>query len=343
MTDRWSTIRAGLLALFVASLIWIWAEGESLVSRPMPRVQVQLPRDLGGEFVLQPEDQSWNGIVQVRLEGPVRAIESAVPLLGPGVQLLMPENVAEAKDGRISINLREALARIPELAPFRGIIAEVQPKELNVRALRMINRELPIRVQLARELAIDGEPVASPATVTVRMPAGASSIMGDGARVLATVSEDMLLRLRNDGPQTFSVPLRLPADSSVDPALVVIRPDTASVSLRPRQALDTARLPSVPVWFSLPPTEDGTKWSVEVLDKFLTDVSVTGPTVEVARIKDGAVAIKAIVELATEDLERALADPAGITKPAGFIGAPAGVTCSVANGTVRVRVSRREP
>lgn len=341
MSDHWATLRAGLLALFVAGLIWIWAEGESLVSRPLPRVQVQLPLDLNGEFVLQPEDPTWTGTVQVRLEGPVREVESAVSVLNAGVQLPVPENAAEATDGRLTINLRDVLSRLPELNPLRGIITETQPKDLNVRVLHMVSRELPIRVQLAREIALDGEPVATPATAQVRMPDGAASALGETARVAAIVPEEALLRLRSEGPQTFSVPVRLPADSPVDPSWVVIRPETVTVSLRPKQALDTIRLPNVPVWFSLPPTEDGTKWNVELTDKFLTDVTVTGPSTEIARIRSGAAAVKATVELGTDDLEKAIGENGSIVKQAGFVSLAPGVVATVANTTVRLKVSRR--
>lgn len=341
MYDYWSPLRAGLLALFVSGLIWIWAEGESLTSKTMARVEIELPSDLAGEFVIRSEDPSWNGVVQVRLEGSVRAVEAAAAVIGSRVRLpvglaVMPKQSGERKD----LKLADAVSELPDMANLRGVVAEVQPSELTVRAIKMITRDLPIRVELAREVALDGEPAPTPTSVRVRLPEIIFDALGEAAQAVATVSDESLSKLRNDGPQSLSAMVRLPGPL-IEPELIAITPDTVLVSVRPRRVVDTARLPTVPVWFSLPPTEDGSRWNIEVIDKFLADVTVTGPSEEVRRVQAGELAIKAVVELSTDDLERGATDRAGTLKQASFVGVPGGLACAVAKSTVRIKITKR--
>jgi hypothetical protein len=101
------------------------------------------------------------------------------------------------------------------------------------------------------------------------------------------------------------------------------------------------RLPNVPVWFSLPPTEDGSKWNIEILDKFLTDVTVTGSKEGITRITKGGLVVKGLVELTTDDLEKGLAEKGSLVKQALFVGVPADLSCSVANSAVRIKVTKR--
>lgn len=341
MSEYWSAIRAALLALFVSGLIWIWAEGESLTSSTLTRVEIELPNDIAGDMVVRSETPNWTGAVQIRLEGSVREVGAAAAAIGQRVRLPagLP-SMPKATDGRKTLKLSEALGQIPELSRLQGVIAEVQPPEVSVRAVRMITRDLPVRVELAREVALDGDPVPTPSTVKVRLPEVMFSTLGETAQAVASLSDESLSRLRTDGPQSLAAPVRLPGPLA-DPDLVRITPDTVLVSLRPRRAVDTTRLPTVPVWFSLPPTEDGARWSVEILDKFLADVTVTGPSDDVKRVQNGGLTIKAVVELSTEDLERGAAEKGPITKQAAFQGVPGGMTCSAANATVRVKIGRR--
>jgi hypothetical protein len=97
----------------------------------------------------------------------------------------------------------------------------------------------------------------------------------------------------------------------------------------------------VPVWYSLPPTEDGSKWIIEIQDKFLTDVAITGPGEDVQRIRAGQVAVKAMIEFASDELERAANDKSPITRQASFAGLPPGLAASVGDSSVRVKVTRR--
>jgi hypothetical protein len=270
-------------------------------------------------------------------------VEAAAGVIGASVRIPAGlEAVPKGVEEHTVINLSEAISALPEMARLRGVLAEVTPPELAVRVVHMVSRDLPVRVELAHEVSLDGDPIPTPPLVRVRLPESAAAGLDAKLQAIATIGDDSLSRLRNDGPQTVTATIRLPV-AVPDISLVAITPDTVSVSLRPRQAVDTTRLANVPVWFSLPPTEDGAKWNVEVLDKFLTDAAVTGPSEEIRRLKAGDLKIKALVELTTDDLEKGAQERSGLAKQASFIGAPPGVTCTVANATVRVKVTKRNP
>lgn len=362
MSEAWPVLKAALLALLVAMLIWIWAEGESLSTRTTEAIAVDFPTEPGNDLVIRPDDPQWKGVVRIRLEGPVRSVNRALTALGTSIHLAPTlEGMPTGPTRQMDLSLRRAIADLPELSPLSGVVAEVEPARVMVTAERMVTRELPIALDLPREIAIDGDPVINPDRVRIRLPETLSQTLPPDARAVAAPSDSELIKLRADGPQTILANIRPPLRGLSSGTPLVVEPQQVQVTLRLRQAIDSVTLPTVPVWFSLPPTEDGAKWNIEILDKFLTDVTVSGPSEEVQRVKAGRLAIKALIEFTTDELERAAAtpstDPAGngspasspstapaveFTKRATFAGTPAALTCTVADATVRVRVSRRQ-
>lgn len=363
--DGWDTARTALVAAFVALLIWVWAEGES-VSRERIPLLVSLDADPRSEYIYRPEDPAWKGAVTIEVEGTPSTIAEARGLRGAELRLYagldgMPTEAGSARVARLA----EAIRSHPDVKKIDVVVVSIDPPDLPVEVLRMVQRELPVKVELARPLVLDGDPAASPSTVTIRLPDTLASQITDGSQPTAFVSEEELDRVRGDGARTVTGTVRLPQSlGRVDGDLVSIRPDTVSVLLRIRKEVETFRLPAVPVWFSLPPTEDAGQWTVEVLDKFVSDVSVTGPTDLVSRIRSGETTIKALIELTTDDLTRAVqgaaalspaaADSAAgavtpgqippgsgtINRPVIFLGLPPGVAAAAANPIVSVRVTR---
>lgn len=185
-------------------------------------------------------------------------------------------------------------------------------------------------------MSLDGDPIPVPAVVTLRVPEGALSQISETAQVIAAVPASALERL-SDGPQRVQATLRVPG-ALAGVAQVQIMPETVMVNLRVRRQSETCSLPSVPVWFSLPPTEDAgaqAGWSIELVDKFLSDVTFTGPAEEIRRIRSGELPVKATIELSSEDLQR------GVTSArATFPALPATIRVSVQNPEVRVKVVR---
>ncbi|MBX3403316.1 MAG: hypothetical protein KF699_07895 [Phycisphaeraceae bacterium] len=358
---RWNSrefFKTVALTTLMAALIWVWAEGES-VSRVSIACRVELQADPFGDLVYRSDDPEWRGNITFQVEGSAAGIAAARELRGQTLRLTaglagMP---VEPGPNRVA-RLREAIAAIPELSRLGVVVVSCEPSEVPVRVMRMITRDLPVRVELGRTLLLDGEPAASPATIVVRMPD--SVLVPEGAQAVAFVSPEELDRVRGDGAAAAGAraavaSIRMPPWlAGIEP--VQIAPESVVVSFRVRKETDTFRIAAVPVWFGLPPTEDVAQWTVEVLDKFVNDVTLTGPADQVGRVRSGEITLKALVELASDDLQRAVrsdraavdqpgpgADPAAsgvISRPVTFLGLPPGVTAAAANPVVRVRVTR---
>lgn len=327
-------LKSAALALLIAVLLWVFAEGESLASRVVT-VNIAIAQDATSDVIIRPDDPEFRGTARLRLEGSSRSIDLAAAAVGSRLRLApgLPGVPTEPGQRRV-LDLRDAISAMPELKGLGSSVAEIEPRQVLVTVIPMTSRELPVRVEFPPELALDGEPVASPAVAQVRLPKASLSAISEGAALSAVITEADLRRLRGDGPQSVTASLRLPpALVTVDPVLII--PETVSVQLRVRKRLDTVVVPSVPVWFALPPTEDAARWSVELPDKFLTDVALTGPADEIAKVRAGTYVIKALVELSSDDLQSAVT-----SRPVTFTGLPPGVTASTPRSDVRLIIKR---
>lgn len=339
-----STLKTIFLAGIIAVLIWVFAEGESLSSRTLV-VSVVFPAEASNDLVIRPEDPSFRGQVRVRLEATTRTLDAAILAVGGagGTVRLMPgtAGVPSKPGDRQIVELRDAIGAIPELRALGSTVAEVEPRQVLVDVLKMATRELPIRVEMPKEgaPALDGEPTVTPVIAVVRVPEAALAQMPDGgagATLTASISEAEVRRLRPEGAQSVVVPLRLPPElEALSP--VVLQPESATVLLRIRRKVETMKIATVPVWYSLPPTDDSASVFVQVEDRFLTDVTLTGPADELQRVRAGTISVKAMIELSSEDLTKD-----SVTKPAQFPGLPPGVTASAAGQNVRVRFEKRK-
>lgn len=326
------------LASVVAVLVWIFAEGEGLQPRPVD-LSVIFPTDASSAVVIRPDDKNFRGSVRVSLEATSRSLDLAAPLLAAGIRLSpgAPGVPSEPGEQRI-VDLREAIGAMPQLKSLGVTVADVQPRQVVVQIIRMAGKDLPLRVELGAEVPLDGDPTPVPSTVSIRLPEPALALIPEGAVAIAAVSEAEVHRIRGEGPQTVTATVRLPSVlSGVEP--IVVQPETVTVNLRVRRKVETYKVSTVPVWYSLPPTEDGSKWSVEVLDKFLTDVTLTGPSDEIARVRTtgpNQITVKALVELSSDDLQNGVT-----TKQVTFPGLPPSLVPSGNATTVRVKIGRR--
>lgn len=332
----WTELKTITLATIVAALVWVYAEGESQTTRAVSTI-ITLPADPSGTLLFRPLEPGWRAQVRVRLEGNTRTIDDAASVLAAGVRLMVGAPGVPTEPGpERTINLREAISAVTELRGLGSTVAEVDPQYVRVDVVRLAVRELPVRVDLALEVPLDGEPVPEPAVVFLKLPEQALRSLPEGTTAVATVSADDLRRLKGDGPQTVPATVRAPAALDAISA-VSMSPETISVRLRIRRKVETIRVPTVPVWYSLPPTEDGAKWNVEVLDKFLTDITLTGPSDDIDRIRSGQLPVKAFVELTTNELEKGTT-----SKAVAFLGLPLSVTPPTPAPVVRLRIARRD-
>lgn len=361
MRRKWtSEIQTIAVALVVTLLIWLWAEGQNVSRRPLS-VQVLLPELAGNDLLLQSRDgdgQTLEATARLVFEGSSASLDRAEDLRGSVLQIAPRSAGLPTVPGASQvINLVTALRAHPDVAKLSATLTSVEPETIVVSATRLASRELPVRVELARSIALDGEPRPSMNRVRVRVPEAQIGRLNDDAFAVAVVSEDQILGLRGEGIESVKATIRLPAAMGEFDA-VRFQPDTIDVTLRARQALESVRLPAnVPVWVALPPTERTERWEVEVLDKFLSDVSVSGPPEQVARLGRPGVVVKALVEIGSDDLiraaEAAAASAAGasgggaaatngalvVSRAVVFTGLPSDVTPVGQVPQVRVRIS----
>lgn len=345
MTKSMPQIRAAVVAALVALVMWFFAEGEGVSTRTVV-MSVSFASEPVGDLLVVP-DVGFKGVVRVTLEGTTRTIDAAAAAVGNELQLKPGSPGVPVSPGQQSVDLREAIGSLPSVRGMGSTLAQIEPKAVVVNVVRLVSRELPVRAELGvggADLALDVEPTCTPSTVTLRVPAGDADRISEGAFAVAVVSGPELRRIvargsaafANGGVQVLQGLVRLPDEAlGMDP--IVVTPEQVSVTLRLKRKVGVLKLPTVPVWISLPSTEDAGKWTIEVQDKVVTDVTLTGPAEELERIRSGEIEVRAMVELSSEDLAR------GVTsKPASFPGLPTGVTAT-ANQVRLAKVVRREP
>lgn len=338
-------LRTIALATALTALVWVWAEGESVTKVSVP-VRLVFPSESGSDLLLRPSNgaSEWPGSAMLRFEGPTLAVDAAAALRGAVIQLApgTPGLPSAAGPNQV-VDLRRALAAYPEIERLRATLAGVEPEAVIVDVTRLVTREMPVRVELARDVRLVADPVASISKVRVWLEDEQSGQVPDDTAVVAMVTEDQILNLRGDGPETVKALCRLPAALG-DVRAIRFAPESINVTLRVRQTLETFKLSApVAVWFSLPPTENTRTWDVQVLDRFLPEVTVSGSAEAIGRVSrpaPGQPPIKALVEISSDDLARAERETVELDRPVVFTGLPAGVTPVGMAPSVRIRISR---
>jgi hypothetical protein len=337
-----SKLWAAALAAMVALVVWFFAEGESVSSRTVV-VSVSFPLEPVGDLLVRP-DAGFKGVVRVTLEGTTRTIDLAAAAVGGEIQLKPGSPGVPDAPGQQSVDLREALGSLPKLKGLGSTLAQVEPKAVVVNVVKLATKEVPVTVELGAEIPLDVEPTCSPAVVTVRVPADKVGALSNQTPAVAVVGGAELRRIlargnavfANGGMQIVQGLVRAP-DASMGIEPILISPEQVTVTLRLKRTVATLKMPTVPVWVCLPSTEDSGKWIVEVQDKVVTDVTLTGPAEELERIRSGEIAVRAVVELSGEDLAKA-----ATSKAATFPGLPPGVSAT-ANQVRIARIVKREP
>jgi hypothetical protein len=334
-----SNAKTAALAALVAVVVWFFAEGESVSSRTVV-TSVTFPSGPVGDLLVRP-DPNFKGTVRVTLEGTTRTMDLAAAIVSQEINLKPGSPGVPDTLGQQSVDLKEAISSLSRLRGLGSTLVQVEPRNVVVNVVRLVMKEVPVRVELVSDIPLDVEPTCTPATVKMRVPAGSVDRIPEGAAAVAVVSGSELRRIvsrmgRGGGEVQEVQGIVRPPDEAMGVESIVIDPEKVTVSLRLKRRVETLKMPTVPVWIGLPSTEDAGKWTIEVQDKVVTDVTLTGPAEEIERIRSGQVAVRAMVELSAEDLAK------GITsKPATFPGLPQGVTAT-ANQVRLARIVRRD-
>ncbi|MBS0198432.1 MAG: hypothetical protein JSR77_16905 [Planctomycetes bacterium] len=336
----WRFIRTFLAVSIVSALIWVYAEAESLRGAEVTP-EIYFTADAGSDRVIDVTEATEGGSNRVKvtadLEGSAAAIDAVERYLRKPVAFIPGANGIPKEAGQHTINLRDALRQLPELKA-RGItIKRVEPGTVRVFVDEMETRTVKVAAQVAAD-ALDGAPELRPATITIRLPRSEAALLSPSSVATVAIGPDLLDSLTPGRKQTLpGLRIVLPAEiRSSNHA----RPDPAEadavVTLRAQTR--TITIASVPVHLRLAPAEFG-KWDIEIpeQDRFLTDVSLTGPSEAIRQIEDKTVTVIATLPLSFEELERAIP-----SKEAVFADLPAGVRAEAAARTVRLKIVKRE-
>lgn len=326
-------IRTIILVSLVTVLIWLWAEGESLDTETF-NPSITFVQNDEGDMLIRPYER-WAGSVRVRVQGSKRALTEAKSELSGEIRLKIGDRGVPKHPGLQQIvDLGEAIEGLPVVRRLGLSVQEVTPANTVVRIVKLVSRELPVRPIVPADIALLGQATVSPPRVTVKLTEAQDAQLPTDAVATAELTKQDLASVRDDTALTLTCRVRLP-DGLDDESEVEITPPRVSVTFRLKRSVDSVTVATVPVWFALPSTE-GDGWNIELIDKFLRDVTFTGPTEAIAKIRSREVVPLAEVRLSSDDLENGIE-----AKEAVIVDVPPGVESGVAVKTVRLKVTRR--
>jgi len=341
-----SVIRNIIVITLVTVLIWLFAEAESL--RPLQStteivlsVPAQSSRTIdlartervGDPTVVLPDSRIR---VLVDLDGASTAIDAAERVLRKPLVLTPDSPGVPRASGEHTILLREVLREHPELRSLAVTIRKCDPEEVRIIIDEMESRQLPIALDIpASEL--DGPPELRPATATIRGPKSLlKRLTPESAAMLRIAPEAIALLARGRKQPLASVPLTVPGVLA-GVQHITFSPATADVGLTLRPQERSVSLVTVPVHIRLAPGELD-RWDIQISpqDRFLTDVTLTGPIDAIKAVEDKTYPVIATVSLSFEELENNIK-----SKEAVFADLPPAVRATVSTKLVRLAIKAR--
>lgn len=337
-------LRTILIVTTIAAIVWAFAEAESL--RPLnAEIDLALVSDPASTRTLElidPKPDSRLGpgtAIRVigEIEGPAATLAQIERILGDPIRLSAGDPGMPKDPGTWPISLRDLLRDHPALRGRGMVIRRVEPANITLRIDDLVERQLPIRVELP-EGETDGPAESRPRSTTVLLPKSVSDTLPADAIALARIDQTTWDRLVPGRRETVpGIRLEISGVPS-DTTSLRVRPPVVDISLAVRMRTSTLRVATVPVHLRIPPVELAL-FDVEIpeQDRVLIDVVVSGPADLVRQIEDRSFPLIATVTLTYEDLER------GVTsKEATFTSFPTPLKFEVANRTVRLKITRRE-
>ena len=240
------------------------------------------------------------------------------------------------ESGEHTIELDQVLRNLPAFELHGVSIQRVEPATVRIIVGQLVERQARVVVDVPQS-ELDGVPEAIPAKVKVRIPESMDKAAGGDMVVLARVEPETLRKLIPNRAETIpGVRLTFPSSLAAGTDATIM-PSTADVRVQVINRTSTTVLHSVPVHVRLA-AEDEPLWDVEVQDKFIADVSVSGPAAMVDQIARNEVKVFATVSLSYDDLSK------GVTAKEAAFGDPwSPVKFEARNRTVKLTIRRRSP
>ncbi|MBL9001983.1 MAG: hypothetical protein JNK25_12695 [Phycisphaerae bacterium] len=325
----------------IAALIWVFAEAESL--RPAEaQPECYFAPQPGSDRTIDIIEAGENGANRVRarvdLVGSTLAIDAAERIFRKPLTFSPGMDGVPKEPGEHTINLLEAIRQHPELRNRGVTIKRVEPSSVKVFIDQLISMSVQVSVNVPTDLT-EGVSEVKPAVVTLTLPRSEAALLTPQSTAIARVEPASLASLTPGRRQSLAgVAVQLPAEIA-DSNHARLDPVRVEVLLTPRSQSRSIRIASVPIHLRVAPGEFG-KWDIDIpeQDRFLTDVTITGPGPAIKQIEDRVTPLIATLPLSFEELETGIS-----SKEAVFADLPAGARAEVANRTVRLRITRRQP
>lgn len=329
-------IKTFALVTLVTAVIWVFAESESLTTRPV-RAEVTFELDPTSDHSLEIVDPAWRERVDVTLEGATGAVSEAETVLRRAVKLRPGMPGIPSEPGEQTADLAAAIRSLAELQGKPVTVVRTDPPSMRFRIDQLVTREIKVVVD-APGAELDGQPEPRPATVKVITTESDARLITEASVATARLTVDTMKRVVPGRKEMVSnVAVEPPAEIAGPKTRVV--PPRIDVGLTVKSRTASYTIASVPVYILVAAVEYE-RWDVSVPpeDRFLTDVQVSGPGELVDQVRRGEIKVTAKVELTFDELERGIS-----SKEVSFSQLPTALNFTADNTRVRLQIRKREP
>lgn len=296
-------IKLILIVTIATGLIWLYAEGENVKPNTVT-ASLQFIAPPGVDLEIRPPLAQT---VQVKVRCSAAKLTEVQRSLQAGPIGVKVSADPSSPDGRQVFFLRDVLANDSPLAKIGVNVVEVQPATLEAFVDTKTQIVLPVVVNTG-DTQLAGAPIVTPQDVTLTVPSSLAAALRD-TKLEARIDPQVISKLEVAVRQTVDADLTPPPEfrmTKTPPQLPRVK-----VTFTIRQLVETAVIKLVPVRLDITPA-DSARFTVTLSDddRFLRDLSITGPADVLERIRKGEFDLWASLRLTSDELEKATATPA---------------------------------
>ncbi|MFK7759703.1 MAG: hypothetical protein AB8C13_07140 [Phycisphaerales bacterium] len=340
--SKFAKIRTIALVSFLTIVIWLLAESRMIQTRTieLQLVLVGSTQDIEHEYVVRPARiDEWSSSIDVELEGSLASLDAVSRALKGRVPMVVGDQIP-SRSGTHDLDFRSILRTLPTLQTNGVSIRSLSLDSAQVQVEELVSYDLPIRVDLPPQVALDGPARAIPQTITVRAPESFIERLR-GREAFASPPPNSISPLvpgRLESIPSVAVTLPINQQDISSPGWEpVLTPARADVRLTIRSLTQTITIDRLPIQVLMAPGEVG-RWDV-ILNpgsEDLVSVQISGPTDTLTAISEGEIVPTAVLSLSYEELER------GITsKNITILGLPAQVELTSILPEIGFQISRK--
>jgi len=285
-----------LTVALVTILIWSWAASET---RDRQEVVLTLAFAGGERDVIEPSSTR----VTVTIEGSQLALQRAQALQDTPLRFERGKGQLKGESGTtIVFEVAGSLLEHERLAATGVTVISTQPASINLQLDELVDVEAPVRLTLPAT-QLDGDPVVTPDTVTLRIPKSLRDRRTVDFIVDAVGDRQRLQQLAPGRQHEMEIQLRAP--EGIDNATrdrIQIEPPRVTAKFALRSQIAETLVESVRLQVACP-HEVLSEFNVDLETTTLSDVTVSAPRDVIARIESGEAVVLGFVHLSSLECE----------------------------------------